>query len=146
MIEAIWPSFATWNLDTLPTSAAITSPDLLTFALFWLATIPFLFLSIPALRWMFIIKIALMPFFYMALMTWALTAANGVGPLFAIPNNITNGWSVGYAFCYTITATISGNASELGSNSSDSNRKCGSKSNWPSNFCSKTILRTTIKD
>ena len=37
----------------------------------------------------FIIKTVLMPFFGVALFTWALTAADGFGPLFAIPNNIT---------------------------------------------------------
>jgi nucleobase:cation symporter-1, NCS1 family len=73
-----------------------------------------------------------MPFFGVVLFTWALTAvrkqylrkcvrhalisspltfqAHGWGPLFSIPNDITNGWSVGFAFCTTITASISGNA------------------------------------
>lgn len=58
----------------------------------------------------FIIKTVLMPFFGVVLFTWALTASNGFGPLFSIPNNITNGWTIGYAFCTTITASISGNA------------------------------------
>ena len=83
---------------------------MLCFAIFWIVSFPFLFLSIPALRWLFIIKCAVMPFFGVALFTWALTAAGGWGPLFNIPNNITNGWTVGYAFCYTITGSISGNA------------------------------------
>jgi NCS1 family nucleobase:cation symporter-1 len=112
MIEAIWPSFKTWHVDSLPASGSITAPDLLTFVIFWLASVPFLYLSVPALRWMFLIKMGLMPMLYIALFTWALTAANGVGPLFSIPNNIANGWTVGYAFCTTIVASISGNASE----------------------------------
>jgi nucleobase:cation symporter-1, NCS1 family len=112
MIEAIWPSFKTWHLDSLPPGSFITAPELLSFTLFWLASLPFLYLSVPALRWMFMIKVVVMPFFGVALFTWALTAGHGWGPLFSIPNNISNGWSIGYAFCYTITATISGNASE----------------------------------
>ena len=110
MIEAIWPSFKTWHLNSLPASGAITAPDLLSFTIFWLASLPFLFLSIPALRWLFLTKMALMPLFYVALFTWALTAGGGVGPLFSIPTKITGGWSVGYAFCTTIVASISGNA------------------------------------
>lgn len=51
-----------------------------------------------------------MPFFGVVLFTWALTASDGFGPLFSIPNNITNGWTISYAFCTTITASISGNA------------------------------------
>lgn len=110
MLEAIWPSFATWHLTSLPASDAITAPELLSFALFWLASFPFLLISISSLRWIFTVKIILMPFFYVALFTWALTASDGVGPLFSIPNKITGGWSVGYVFCGTTLATIGANA------------------------------------
>ena len=112
VIEAIWPSFKTWHLDALPASAAITAPELLGFSVFWLLSIPFLYLSVPALRWMFIAKAIIMPFLGVALFTWALTAGHGWGPLFKISNNIANGWTVGYVFCLTITSTIAGNASE----------------------------------
>jgi nucleobase:cation symporter-1, NCS1 family len=94
MLEAIWPSFATWHLTSLPASDAITAPQLLCFAIFWLASFPFLLISISSLRWIFTVKIILMPFFYVALFTWALTASDGVGPLFSIPNKITGGWYV----------------------------------------------------
>ncbi|MCJ1352737.1 MAG: hypothetical protein MMC33_002721 [Icmadophila ericetorum] len=108
MIEAIWPSYQTWHINALPASAAITVPSLLCFTLFWLASLPFLYLSIPTLRWFFIIKIIVMPFFGVTLFTWALTAAHGWGPLFSIPSNIQNGWSISYAFCIAIAAGISG--------------------------------------
>lgn len=110
MLEGIWPSFKTWHENSLPASASITAPDLLTFALFWIVSFPFLFLSIPALRWLFIVKCALIPLFWVALFTWALTAGHGWGPLFNIPNRISEPWTVGYAFCTTIVASISGNA------------------------------------
>ncbi|KAI6964289.1 hypothetical protein D0869_02466 [Hortaea werneckii] len=110
MIEAIWPSFRHWHQDALPESAAISAADLLCFSIFWIVQLPFLFLTINALRWMFIIKIVIMPFFGVALFTWALTAAHGWGPLFDMPTQISGGWTVGYAFCSTITAAISSNA------------------------------------
>ena len=110
MIEAIWPSFKTWHLNALPTSAAITAPELLGFTIFWLASLPFLYVSVPALRWMFTIKVVIMPFFGLALFVWALTAGHGWGPLFRIQSNILNGWTIGYVFCSTITASISGTA------------------------------------
>jgi NCS1 family nucleobase:cation symporter-1 len=112
MIEAIWPSFQTWHLKSLPASSAITAPQLLGFTIFWLASLPFLYLSVPALRWMFIAKVAIMPFFGVALFTWALTAGHGWGPLFSIPNKITSGRTIGFVFCSTITATIAGNSSK----------------------------------
>jgi NCS1 family nucleobase:cation symporter-1 len=112
MIEAIWPSFKTWHLNALPASSTITAPELLGFTIFWLASLPFLYLSVPSLRWMFMVKVAIMPFFGVALFTWALTAGHGWGPLFSIPNKIVSGRTVGFVFCSTITATISGNASK----------------------------------
>ena len=67
-----------------------------------------------------------MPFLWTSLFTWALTASNGFGPLFSIKNNgelhrsdvinvmlttlVAGGWTVAYAFCYTITGGISTNA------------------------------------
>ena len=112
MLEAIWPSFKSWHINALPASSAITAPGILSFALFWIFSLPFLWLSIPALRWVFMVKIVLMPFFWVALFTWALTAAHGWGPLFSIPSTVeqTSGWTLGYAFCYTMTASIGGNA------------------------------------
>ena len=112
MIEAIWPSFKGWHINSLPASSGTTAPGILSFTLFWIFSLPFLWLSVPALRWVFIVKIVLMPLFWVALFTWGLTAAHGWGPLFSIPSTVeqTSGWTLGYAFCYTITATIGGNA------------------------------------
>lgn len=48
-----------------------------------------------------------MPFFRVALFTWAETAADGFGPLHIFPAEIDNGMSVGYAFSYAIAGAIS---------------------------------------
>ncbi|KAL8651811.1 MAG: hypothetical protein Q9210_003049 [Variospora velana] len=114
MIQAIWPSFITWHEDALPASADITASALLGFAIFWLVSLPFLYIRPPKLRWLFIAKIVTMPFLWMALFTWALTASDGFGPLLSIPSRPQNGMSTGYLFCYAITASISGvNCMEL---------------------------------
>ena len=107
MIEAIWPSFANWHADAFPASADITAAELLSFSIFWLASLPVLFLSMPALRWIFLVKIIIMPIFGICLFTWAVTASHGFGPLLRIPNKIENGMSLGYAFCYAVTTAIS---------------------------------------
>ena len=107
MIEAIWPSFAMWHTSSIPASAGIDAPGILSFTIFWLLLLPLLYLSIPTLRWLFLVKIILVPFFWVALFTWALTAADGFGPLLTMPSKIENGLSVGYAFFYGITAASS---------------------------------------
>lgn len=108
MIEAIWPSFASWHMSSLPASEGIDAPGIVSFTIFWLLLLPLLYISIPSLRWLFLVKIIIVPFFWVALFTWALTAADGFGPLLTIPTKIENGLSVGYAFCYGITAASSG--------------------------------------
>ena len=111
MIEAIWPSFSTWHQDALPASADITAAKLLCFAIFWLASIPLMFVSMPAMRWVFLAKIVIMPILGVCLFTWAVTASHGFGPLLNIPTKTHDGVSVGYAFCYAITTAMSGCAS-----------------------------------
>ncbi len=49
-----------------------------------------------------------MSVFGIVLSAWALTVSRELGPLFDIPNKITDGMSVGYVFSYAITAAISG--------------------------------------
>jgi len=71
MIEAIWPSFATWQMDALPISADINPQGLLSFSLYWLVSIPFLFIKMPNLRWMFLVKMCIVPFLGVSLFTWA---------------------------------------------------------------------------
>ncbi|KAL9023926.1 MAG: hypothetical protein Q9196_006879 [Gyalolechia fulgens] len=113
MIEAIWPSFAHWHEDAFPPSADITASALLSLAIFWTVSLPFLYLSPPKLRWLFVAKVATMPFLWVALFTWALTAAGGFGPLLGSPSKPTNGMSTGYLFCYAITAAIGGASTYL---------------------------------
>ena len=108
MIEAIWPSFATWHAGSLPASAAVDAPGLLSFAILWLIFLPFLWIGVPALRWIFLAKIFLMPIFGIVLFTWALTASKGFGPLLSIPTRIEDGRSVGYVFCYAINSSVGG--------------------------------------
>lgn len=107
MIEAIWPSFTTWHTSSIPASAGIDAPGILSFTIFWLLSLPLLYLSIPTLRWLFLVKIILVPFIWVALFTWAMTAADGFGPLLTMPSKVENGLSVGYAFFYGITAASS---------------------------------------
>ncbi|KAL8976901.1 MAG: hypothetical protein Q9205_007190, partial [Flavoplaca limonia] len=90
-----------------PICAEITPSTLLGCAIFWLISLPFLYVSTRRLRWVFIVKVAIMPFFGVALFTWALTAADGFGPLLNAPSKPMNGMSTGYLFCYGITAASS---------------------------------------
>lgn len=110
MIQAIWPSFKHWRLDSLPSSANVTAPEILSFSVLWILTLPLLYLPIKSLRWVFLIKPAIMPFFGVALFTWALTASDGLGPLFHEKSKNSQGYTVGYAFLKAITGSLASNA------------------------------------
>ena len=107
MIEAIWPSFQTWHINALPPNADINAPGLLSFSIYWLLSLPFFFIRMPALRWFFLVKMCLMPLLGVSLFTWAVTVAKGFGPLIRLPNKVEDGKTLGYAFCYAITTATS---------------------------------------
>ena len=95
------------HAESLPANADITAASLLIFSIFWLLSLPFLLLSMSTLRWIFLVKIIIMPIFGIYLFTWAVTASHGFGPLLRIPTKIEDGMSLGFAFCYAITTAIS---------------------------------------
>ena len=78
-------------MDALSASADIDAPGLLSFFVYWFVSLTFFFIRMPALRWLFLIKMSIMPILGVSLFTWAVTAAKGIGPLIRIPNKIENG-------------------------------------------------------
>ncbi|OCT48914.1 Allantoin permease [Cladophialophora carrionii] len=109
-ITAIWPSFAHWRVHAFPVSAHITAQELLCFVIFWLVSLPFLYLPIRTLRFLFVVKSILVPLYWTALFTWSVTAARGWPSIWTKPSLPTNGMSVGYLFGICVNAAISGNA------------------------------------
>jgi NCS1 family nucleobase:cation symporter-1 len=109
-ITAIWPSFAHWRVNSIPASSNITAQQLLCFALFWLVSLPFLYLPIKTLRFLFVVKSILVPLYWTALFTWSVTAAGGWPDVWTRPSAPTNGMTVGYLFGICVNAAISGNA------------------------------------
>jgi NCS1 family nucleobase:cation symporter-1 len=109
-VTAIWPSFAHWELNAFPVSANISAQQLLCFAIFWLISLPFLYLPIKTLRYLFVVKSILVPLYWTALFTWSITAAKGWPDIWRRPSMPTNGMSVGYLFGICVNAAISGNA------------------------------------
>lgn len=109
-VTAIWPSFAGWHVNALPASSNITAQQLLCFVIFWLISLPFLYLPIKTLRFLFVIKSILVPLYWTALFTWSITAAGGWPEVWRKPSIPTDGMSVGYLFGICVNAAISGNA------------------------------------
>ena len=107
---AIWPSFAHWHVDAIPASANITAQQILGFVIFWLLSLPFMYLKISTLRYLFVVKSVLVPLYWTALFTWAITAVGGFPEVWRKPSVPLDGMSVGYLFGICVNAAISGNA------------------------------------
>ncbi|GKZ76152.1 hypothetical protein AnigIFM56816_005127 [Aspergillus niger] len=105
MISAIWPSFEHLP-NHLPSSGPITSAQLLCFFLAIIVQLPLLYLNIPQLRYLFLVKMVIMPIFGLTLFIWAVATAHGFGPVFSKPSQITDGTPVAVVFLQCVTSAI----------------------------------------
>lgn len=107
---AIWPSFAGWKVNAIPASANITAQEILRFSIFWLLSLPFLYLPIKTLRYLFVLKSVLVPLYWTTVFTWSVTAAGAFPDIWREPSAPLNEMTVGYLFGTCVKAAISGNA------------------------------------
>lgn len=69
MIQAIWPSYARLP-NSIPVGQGATSRDFLSFFLFWLMQLPFIFIHPSKLAWLFNAKAALVPIVCVGTLIW----------------------------------------------------------------------------
>lgn len=79
MIEAIWPSFITFQ-NHLPENAGIDSAGLLCFMLYWILQTGLSLMPIQKLRVLFWVKGAVVPPTFFALFLWGVIRTHGGGP------------------------------------------------------------------
>ncbi|KAI6784127.1 uncharacterized protein J7T54_004673 [Emericellopsis cladophorae] len=106
MLRAIWPSLDSRVPNRLPESANITSVNLLCFFLFVLISLPFFYMNVSKLRWVFLVKMVMMPLGGLALFIWSVVVAKGFGPIFSQPTNVSSGRTVAFTFVSAISSAI----------------------------------------
>ncbi|WWC58880.1 uncharacterized protein I303_101425 [Kwoniella dejecticola CBS 10117] len=124
MIEAIWPQYARLK-NSIPASQGATSRDFLSFFLFWLLQLPFVFIHPSKLKWVFNIKAILVPVVAIGTLIYAVKKA---GPLASValsspPDRVPGGSQRFIAFMYSVTAT-QGTWATLSINVGDFSRYC----------------------
>ncbi|GJN87706.1 hypothetical protein Rhopal_000661-T1 [Rhodotorula paludigena] len=141
MLQAIWPSFKTFP-NHLPESAHVTSSMLLCFFIFYLIQLPLLWIHISKLRYLFAVKIVVMPLFGLALFGWSIGMAKGFGPVFSKPTVIKDGRPAAVVFFQAFTSAI-GPKATLALNVCDFTRYAKNRRTvvW-SNIFSLTVLVT----
>ncbi|KAH8426237.1 nucleobase cation symporter-1 family protein [Aspergillus melleus] len=96
MISAIWPSYA--NLpNTIPASSGVDTKGFVSFFLFWLLSLPALWFPVHKIRHLFTVKAIYSPIAAIAFFAWAISRANGIGPIVHQPNTVhgsTLAWAV----------------------------------------------------
>ncbi|KAJ7932632.1 NCS1 nucleoside transporter family [Mycena leptocephala] len=108
MLRAIFPSFKSFK-NHLPSSAHVTSSELLCFFIFYIIQLPLLFIHISKLRHLFMLKVIVMPIFGFALFGWAVANAHGFGPIFTQKTHVT-GSPVVVVFFSAMTSAIAAKA------------------------------------
>ncbi|KAH7024449.1 uracil permease [Microdochium trichocladiopsis] len=96
-VTAIWPSFGKMK-NTLPPSMPTTTPEMVGFIIFWVVSLPFLFVRPERYKKPFFISSLGCGIAMFCMMIWSLSVAKGVGPVFykgeAVP--ASSRWSVSW--------------------------------------------------
>ncbi|WVQ82454.1 hypothetical protein IAT38_004583 [Cryptococcus sp. DSM 104549] len=124
MIKAIWPQYARLH-NSIPASQGATSADFLSFFLFWLLQLPFVFIHPSKLKWVFNTKAILVPVVALGTLIWAVVKA-GSGASQALSNpvgRVAGGVPRFEAFMYSVTA-CQGTWATLSVNVGDFSRYC----------------------
>ncbi|KAG6366431.1 hypothetical protein INS49_000608 [Diaporthe citri] len=118
-ITAIWPSFAKIP-NTLSASTPTTTYELTGFIVFWVVSIPFLFIRPERFKNPFFISSVACGAGMVALLIWSLTVAKGVGPIFYQGQSVSSSsrWSVSWLMMAGINQAIGQKAAGM-TNSSD---------------------------
>ncbi|KAJ5097133.1 Uracil permease [Penicillium angulare] len=119
MISAIWPSYR--NLpNTIPSGAGVTTQGFVSFFLFWLGSLPALWFPVHKIRHLFTVKAFYSPIAAIAFFAWAISRANGIGPIVHQPATIKGG-ALGWEIVKGIMSCI-GNFAALIMNDPDFSR------------------------
>jgi len=84
-LRCLFPSIA--NIpNKMPAYTETTSAYILCFVIYWLLSLPTIWVPIHKLRWWFLAKAVIAPIIGFALFGWSITRAGGVGPVFGQPS------------------------------------------------------------
>ncbi|KAK1957480.1 hypothetical protein LY78DRAFT_697223 [Colletotrichum sublineola] len=129
-ITAIWPSFAKIP-NTLSASTPTTTYEMIGFIVFWVVSVPFLFIRPEKFKKPFFVSSVACGVGMVALLIWSLVTAGGVGPVFYQGESVSSGsrWSASWLMMAGINQAIGGKAAGM-TNSSDFSRYAKNKRNY----------------
>ncbi|KAI0031376.1 permease for cytosine/purines, uracil, thiamine, allantoin-domain-containing protein [Vararia minispora EC-137] len=122
LITALFPSFQDIP-NGLPASVPTTTQEMIGFFIFWLFSIPFLWMPPETFRRPFQFISIYCGIAMICMLIWSLSVSKGVGPLFTKGNTVSSGskWSTGWIMLNCINSAIGGKAAGM-TNGSDFSR------------------------
>ncbi|ODQ51306.1 uracil permease [Saitoella complicata NRRL Y-17804] len=120
MLGAIWPSFLTLH-NSIPESEGIATNTMISFVLFWLLQLPFLWMHPNNLRFLFLAKSIIVPIAWIAILIWAFKSTSGGGTLFSQSAPSVHGSAYAWGWLSSLTSVI-GNYATLSVNMPDFSR------------------------
>ncbi len=109
---AIYQMMRLWipALETLPqifpNSWGLQTGPAICFFLFWLINMYVVYLGVDSIRKLLVFKAIFLPVAALALLAWALVAANGLGPILATPSKFTNTTDFFHFFFPALTGMV----------------------------------------
>ncbi|MEJ7694719.1 NCS1 family nucleobase:cation symporter-1 [Daejeonella sp.] len=88
---------ASWTLETGPA---------ITFFLFWLLNMYVIYLGVDSIKKLLVFKAFFLPFAALALLFWAISAGNGLGPILDQPSKFTNSADFWHFFFPALTGMV----------------------------------------
>ncbi|KAF8621687.1 hypothetical protein AX15_007586, partial [Amanita polypyramis BW_CC] len=105
MLRAIWPSVN--NIPNhLPASSGTTTRDFMSFFLFWLISLPAIWIPIHKVRHLFTVKAIVAPTAGIVFFIWCIVKAKGVGPIISQPSTV-HGSDLGWAMIISLMSCVS---------------------------------------
>lgn len=105
MLEAIWSKYADVP-NALPTKSGVTTKSFASFFLFWLLSLPALWIPVHKVRHLFTIKSIYSPAAAIGFVIWATNRAGGVGTVFKRPSTV-HGGTLAWVIIKSIMQTLS---------------------------------------
>ncbi|MEO6228895.1 MAG: NCS1 family nucleobase:cation symporter-1 [Ferruginibacter sp.] len=130
---ALYQMFHLWFpvLDTLPQifpgSFGLQTGPAICFFLFWLLNMYVVYLGVESIKKLLVFKAFFLPFAALALLFWAISAGNGLGPILAQPSKFSDGASF-FAFFFPALTGMVGFWATLSLNIPDFTRYAKSQS------------------
>ncbi len=109
---ALFQMFRLWipALDTLPQifpdSFGLQTGPAICFFLFWLLNMYVVYLGVDSIKKLLVFKAIFLPLAALALLLWAISAANGLGPILETPSKFTNATDFFHFFFPALTGMV----------------------------------------